>query len=392
MMGKERVQVLGWAAGSLLLIGASAFVLDWFGAEHGGPRIDSLAIDLRSLEACTTHGRCASQPVRALGGAYPAAAWLAWWGSLAMMASVAWATVVRIRGGIASARLARVGYGVGIACGLAATIAGYVVGPESVTAFAVTVQRTWAPMMMLLGDAGAVIAIYVAASPELSVLPVATARPPASVSTGRAVGTRELDAAETARASSAGQGSGATTAPDGSAAPAVKGPLPTRRARALSAPFPPASVPMLPVVRLPAAERAASTAHGRLRFGVISVDLGEVGVEAHREDGGATLVAWADIVGVVARRLPPEPPYDGVAFVDVVSTEGATLRVLPWTALTGADLDGGADARARAFARLLAARCPAAKIDAATRRFINGHDAAQLPDARMLAAHDQRLS
>jgi hypothetical protein len=82
-----------------------------------------------------------------------------------------------------------------------------------------------------------------------------------------------------------------------------------------------------------------------------------------------------------------------VTFVDVVSTAGATLRVMPWTRLAGERIDGEGVERARAFVQLAAARCPSAKLDAATRTFLGSHgQAAQLPDEQTLSAHDRRLS
>jgi hypothetical protein len=82
--------------------------------------------------------------------------------------------------------------------------------------------------------------------------------------------------------------------------------------------------------------------------------------------------------------------------VDLVSTTGSTLRILPWTELTGEALLGGESnpvERARAFVQLVATRCPGAKLDAATRTFLGSRGlAAQLPDAALLAQHDERLS
>ena len=38
------------------------------------------------------------------------------------------------------------------------------------------------------------------------------------------------------------------------------------------------------------------------------------------------------VIGIIARRLPKEPPFDSTTIVDIVSTAGSTLRVVPWTA------------------------------------------------------------
>ena len=81
-------------------------------------------------------------------------------------------------------------------------------------------------------------------------------------------------------------------------------------------------------------------------------------------------------------------------FVDLVSNAGATLRILPWTRLTGERLEGEpGDERARNLVKLIVAHCPAAKLDRATRAFVDdGQPAAQLPDRAMLAEHDARLA
>ncbi len=134
---------------------------------------------------------------------------------------------------------------------------------------------------------------------------------------------------------------------------------------------------------------------GLLRFATIRATVGEAGIVADHETGEKLRVLWSEIVGVVARRLPSEAPYGGETFVDVVSNEGSTLRILPWTEV---DIDGTedieeGDARARRFVQLVAARCPEAAIDPATRTFLGSKGpAAQLPSTSTLAQHDERLA
>jgi len=99
---------------------------------------------------------------------------------------------------------------------------------------------------------------------------------------------------------------------------------------------------------------------------------------------GAT--SWA----VVARRLPPA--YDGTAFVDIVSTAGSTLRIVPWTRLTGELLGVDGDARPRVVVEHVLARCPNARLDPATQYFLDTGEPAQLPDLATLRAHDDRLA
>jgi hypothetical protein len=128
----------------------------------------------------------------------------------------------------------------------------------------------------------------------------------------------------------------------------------------------------------------------RLQYVALTAELTAGGIDARREDGVARLVLWRDVVGVVARRMPPE--YDGAAFVDIVSTAGSTLRIVPWTRLTGEPVEGDPEARPRTLIEHVVAHCPGAKIDPATRQFLDAGEPAQLPDLDTLRAHDQRLA
>jgi hypothetical protein len=128
----------------------------------------------------------------------------------------------------------------------------------------------------------------------------------------------------------------------------------------------------------------------RLRYVAITVEMTGGGIDARREDGTSRLVLWRDVVGLVARRLPPA--YDGITFVDIVSTAGSTLRLVPWTRLTGDPVDGEGDERPRGVIEHILARCPGAKLDPATRQFLETGVAAQLRDVETLQAHDARLA
>jgi hypothetical protein len=128
----------------------------------------------------------------------------------------------------------------------------------------------------------------------------------------------------------------------------------------------------------------------RLHYVALTVELTGGGIDARREDGLSRLVLWRDVVGVVVRRMPPV--YDGAAFVDIVSTTGSTLRIVPWTRLTGEPIEGEGDARPRAIVEHVLSKCPGAKIDPATRQFLDSGEPAQLPDLDTLRAHDDRLA
>jgi hypothetical protein len=152
----------------------------------------------------------------------------------------------------------------------------------------------------------------------------------------------------------------------------------------------------MPSVAAALANPAQVKLRGHLRYALTTAAFSSAGITANREDGFAKLVKWPDVVGIVARRLPDVAPYDGAAFVDVVSTAGATLRLLPWTDISGHELGGNAAGdgieRLRSLVQMLAALCHEAKVDPATRAFQQGTGKpAQLPDEKTLAAHDAKL-
>ncbi|MBA2543768.1 MAG: hypothetical protein H0V17_29260 [Deltaproteobacteria bacterium] len=141
------------------------------------------------------------------------------------------------------------------------------------------------------------------------------------------------------------------------------------------------------------------TLRNKLRYTAAIAEITRGGIDARREDGSNVLLVWRDIVGAVARRLPKD--YASATFVDIVSTSGSTLRFLAWTRLAG---DGAPppppnDAPqteaecALAVLNVIVQHCPDITLDPATRAFIERRgEAAQLPDLKTLAAHDERLA
>ena len=127
--------------------------------------------------------------------------------------------------------------------------------------------------------------------------------------------------------------------------------------------------------------------HPHVEYAAMTAQITRAGIEARLEDGEERLVMWRDVIGIVVRRLPPI--HDGATFVDLVSTAGATVRLVRWTRLLGDPLPD----EPRAQARQLIAWCPRATLDPATRTFVDGAgEAAQLPDLATLAAHDAKLA
>jgi hypothetical protein len=184
---------------------------------------------------------------------------------------------------------------------------------------------------------------------------------------------------------------GATTELRAARAPTVTGIQPMRAPTAVGS----QRIDLRPPTRAPRARTESVTPtpdhlRNQLSYVALTAEITAGGIDARREDGSARLVLWRDVVGVVARRMPPA--YDATVFIDVVSTAGSTLRIVPWTRLTGEPLTPARADRPRSFVEHVAAHCPGAKLDRATRYFLETGEAAQLPDVETLRAHDARLA
>ena len=150
----------------------------------------------------------------------------------------------------------------------------------------------------------------------------------------------------------------------------------------------PSSVPLEDAASL---EKRVNSTRETINYATRLIELTSTGLRGTREDD-RTDIAWNEIVGIVARRFPSVAPMDGT-FVDLVSRPGATIRLVPRTQVTGVDLIGSPEDRARAFVTLVSIHCPDATLDQATRGFVEGTGpAAQLPDIASLAEHDRRLA
>jgi hypothetical protein len=229
--------------------------------------------------------------------------------------------------------------------------AAYVFGFEIGDSPLVTINRTWAPVLYLAASLTGIFALYYAINHDFDqmaapapALPEARARP-------------------------------------------IPFPMDSRPIEAAipATPAPAQSGPQLKRATTPIPEWA-----GQVAYATVTAELSSGGIDARREDRTSVLVLWRDVVGVVARRMPPD--YDGATFVDVVSTAGSTVRIMPWTRITGLANPGDGEARARAVVEMVARKSPSARIDPATKAFIGGRAAAQLPDMPTLAAHDERLA
>lgn len=352
-MGRDRYRVLTALSAYLVLIVGSMFVLDWFVMTATGElmmgRGGTIGIDLRSVTVCTDAGPCVSVSFSGIPnrGMYPTIAFAAFWGTILVSLVVVYKAGVRILTGQANDSQTRTAIFGALAMAAVAGAAGFLFGPEiGAATMGVTIERTWAPAMLVLGHLLGAVTLHLAAT-ESPADEAGDAKP--TMPTARAV-PRTGDIARD---------------PSPAVAPIV---------RPLTGP-----VPRIPDQLLK-----------KVKFTALAAEVTRAGIDARREDGSTVLVMWSDVVGVVARRLPPE--HEGATFVDIVSTPGSTLRILPWTRITGDVVRGTDDERARALIAFALTSCPTMELDARTHAFSKNGEAAQLPDLGMLAAHDARLA
>ncbi|HVV85733.1 MAG TPA: hypothetical protein VHE35_21890 [Kofleriaceae bacterium] len=145
----------------------------------------------------------------------------------------------------------------------------------------------------------------------------------------------------------------------------------------------------------PTAPVAADATRGALRFVVTEGTLTDGGLILHFDRGLPRTVPWAQVVEVAARRMPPDPPYDKTAFVDLVVADGAPARLLPTTRLDLAALPGGVAPNTKENWRRLVALArehnPAIAIEAdSVDFFAGGRDPVAFPALKKFVEWDRR--
>lgn len=356
-MGGDRLRLFALAASAIVLLVASIWFLDWFTLELGAatplPDAAQIGIGLRRAEACTPAGVCGSAPMPG-HSLYATMGQATTWLGAAFLILIAIQAGSRLLQGAANESATRLGYVLGLIVVGAAFGAGFLFSPDATAleqaggslGITVTLERTWAPHLMIVGAVLGLVAIYKATLEDTgsaAIVDTGPALPPARAVAG---------------------------SPTGAAAPATP-------ARSKSGTVPPPPVP--------------EALRGKVKYAVAAAEITRAGIDARREDGATVLVMWRDVVGVVARRLPQT--LDGVPFADLVSTAGSTLRLVPWTRLTGDPLADDGVHRVRAFLALVVERCPSVQLDRATRDYLEQRaPIAQLRDDALLAAHDAKLA
>lgn len=362
-MDRDRSRVLALLVVYLSLVVAALFVLDWFVASTP---FGQMAIDLRSATVCAENVPCASFSLSEMRGTgfYAPLGGITFWGTLMFALLVAYQAITRIVSGVANDSLTKLGYVSGMVLFGTAGAAGFLFGPEAASGtdqlISLDVTRSSAPFLLMLGLLVGIAVLYYAVTQQVAdevgeykpitgVVPLKLTAPPVAV---------------------------AITAPPITERPIRKSdPIPAIVTE---------NVSTGPIQTIPEHLRK------KLKFATLTAEITRAGIDARREDGSVRLVMWRDVVGLVARRMPPD--YDGATFIDVVSNAGATLRMLPWTRLTGEPIEAFGETWGRALLAAMVAKCPDASLDPATKRFVAGEPAAQLPDLAKLAAHDQKLS
>ena len=452
-MGRDQTRVLVCAVASLALIVAATLIMEWYRLSLAAipAAAGRVEIDLHRMRICNALRVCTTAPLTLLPGMFPTLASSSLWSSLAVAGLVGFQAGARLVSGQASQTASRLGYVLALSTVATVAATAYLFGPE--TELPTTAQlggvlhRTWAPPTLIAGLVAGVAALYAASAPAPADL--GTAYKPITLAAARATAgaARRAHSGSIPPIGSDGQPSDPVRAllrpgEEIRAVERTSGPMQTlqrttgpiepvthtedpiraitdsiptvrRRFGALSPlgvsgssqPLQRAIGSIQPTQRIAGSIQPLAATTGRIRnellpvapphlrhrisYVALTAELTSGGVDARREDGSARLVLWRDVVGVVARRMPDD--HDALTFVDIISTAGSTLRIVPWTRLTGAPIEDG-EARPRGIVERVVAMCPAARLDPATRAFLETGEAAQLPDLATLQAHDAHLA
>jgi hypothetical protein len=162
-----------------------------------------------------------------------------------------------------------------------------------------------------------------------------------------------------------------------------------------AAPVPVAAAPSKVARPAPVAPVAADAAKGALRFVVKVGEPTAPGLRVELESGAAREIAWAEVVRVVVRRLPPVPPFEKTAFLDLVTAAGP-VRLLPSSRIDFAKLAGPgrvAPGTKENWRRLIAAAREvnrAIEIEAESALFFAGGEAPMFAAIKLFVAYDQQ--
>ena len=142
-------------------------------------------------------------------------------------------------------------------------------------------------------------------------------------------------------------------------------------------------------------QASVDAAAAALRFLAHKCEIGEAGLRFTTREGRVRDVGWSGIGRIVARQLPPDPPWDAGLLVDVVAyLDGRwePLRLFTTTLVNFAALGGETSTsrmdNLRRLARHVRERQPTVALDDDTLAFVEGKPPARLLSTTQLAAYD----
>ena len=143
-------------------------------------------------------------------------------------------------------------------------------------------------------------------------------------------------------------------------------------------------------------QASVDAAAAALRFLAHKCEIGEAGLRVTTREGRAREVAWSGIGRIVARQLPPDPPWEAGLLLDIVAyLDGRwePLRLFTTTLVNFAALGGQASTsrmeNLRRLARHVRERQPTVALDDDTLAFVEGtKPPARLVSTTQLAEYD----
>lgn len=144
----------------------------------------------------------------------------------------------------------------------------------------------------------------------------------------------------------------------------------------------------------------ADSAASGLRFVARKCEIGPLGLKVSYAEGPVRDVAYVEIVSLVVRLLPPDPPWSSQPFCDAVvrsadNTAWEAVRIFSTTVFNTAALPGGGSAsrldNMRKLGAHLLAQNPALSLDPETAAFLSeGRPPARFVSTNHFAEYDQR--
>jgi hypothetical protein len=131
-----------------------------------------------------------------------------------------------------------------------------------------------------------------------------------------------------------------------------------------------------------------------VRFVARSGAIGADCITAVLSTGATRVLAWRELARVAVRRLPPDPPFEKAAFLDLIPHHGVPVRLLATSLLDYSSLpDGAAPSTKENWRRLVAyarAANPALIVEPDSAPFFAGGDAPMFPAIKLFDLYDRR--